>query len=964
VAEIPPSVSGGSLLPAVSAPEAVGLETERMRDVIAQRLFDAPATPPKIGRFVVIDAIGRGGMGTVVSAWDPQLDRRVAVKVLHGRPGETDRERLLVEAKALARLNHPNVVTVYEAGLSEGRVYMAMEYVEGGTLRDACRDVPLAQRGADRRVHAMFVDAARGLAAAHRVGLVHRDVKPTNMLIDGDGRLRLADFGLARADVPITRDGEGDTASGRTRATAALDHTGWVGTPAYMAPEQFDGHADELSDQFNLCASFWEVVHGKPPYAGTTLSETCGNVIEGRLQSPAPESAVPQWLRRILLRGISIDPRARFPDIGALLRELEAKRASKRARWIGAGAIVALGLVAIAIARGQDAEDVTARCMAETEARAPAFGADERTGIADAFRATGATFAEAAWDQVELELDGWHARWREADTQACRGQADADGTLAREATRRRACLERAATAFASLTETLGHADRETLPRASLAAHALPPPERCTEEGVERVLDDPSPKLAAAAEDIARAATDRGLRRIDDAEERLENTLATLGDEDASVRTYVRQELATLAHLRADHDASLEQVRGALADAELAGDAEAQVQCWRVMSLAHARKGEAEAALFAVERMDSLARRADVSLSTRARAEWGGATTFIALKRYTDSLPRFERALSRYENELRTTLGIASLRCEYSDVLFVLEHVDAAIEQSRLCRDAHIEGRGENHPFVALAWLQLSQYAQWAGDLEDAIAASDAAREILEANPWFSPAHRAMAYKLRGDAYYKLGRHETALADLEEAVRLASEAQGPDGLDVALARTDLALVLRELGREGEARAALEATVESASRNPRILGSAKGTPRLNLALLLSENAEPEAALEHLQQARATLDETRPTSSSLSPTYWTTVARVYRLCARLPEARDALDRALASIESARVQAAPRGKVLAEDAILLHAAGEQARADARLEEARVVLREAGEAGKEALAELEAWAAARAPSP
>jgi serine/threonine protein kinase len=210
------------------------------------------------GRFTILDTLGVGGMGVVLSAYDPQLDRKVAIKILRTRGLDGGRyakeaERLLGEARAMAQLSHPHVVTVYEAGSIEGRVYVAMEYVSGQTLRAWLVEEP-------RSVGAILdvlVRAGRGLAAGHRAGLVHRDVKPDNVLIAHDERVRVIDFGLAVPPGPVSSDDAGST------------HrlTGPVGTPMYMAPEQHDGGAlDARTDQFAFCVSLYEALYGRAPF--------------------------------------------------------------------------------------------------------------------------------------------------------------------------------------------------------------------------------------------------------------------------------------------------------------------------------------------------------------------------------------------------------------------------------------------------------------------------------------------------------------------------------------------------------------------------------------------------------------------------------------------------------------------------------------------------------------------------
>ncbi|HLT37426.1 MAG TPA: serine/threonine-protein kinase, partial [Enhygromyxa sp.] len=371
----------------------------------------ADDTPPyrsrgdSIGRYVVVDVVGHGGMGVVYAAWDPKLDRRIALKLVTlgartgigvGTEGDIQRLRLLREAQALARLEHPNVVKVHDVGVCRSgadgaigpeQVFIAMEYVAGRSLREWLRD--------DKRklqaVLEVFIAAGHGLAAAHRAGLVHRDFKPDNVLVGEAGEVKVVDFGLARDsradDRPRARewaDTEPAIAAALGRAGAQpveriesveedapapvepepsaphsvdshrsrlpssagnITLTGTVlGTPAYMAPEQ---HArstvDAASDQYAFCVALWEAVYGKRPFSGRRSDVLAERKRKLQIRESSRGLRVPRWLRSALLRGLSVDPRRRFADIDELLAELERNLVVRRRR---AGPIAALGVAA------------------------------------------------------------------------------------------------------------------------------------------------------------------------------------------------------------------------------------------------------------------------------------------------------------------------------------------------------------------------------------------------------------------------------------------------------------------------------------------------------------------------------------------------------------------------------------------------------------------------------------------
>jgi hypothetical protein len=299
----------------------------------------------KVGRFVVAGKLGAGGMGVVYAAHDRELDRHVALKVLRvAGASDEERVRMLREGQAMARVTHPNVITVHEVGVDGELVFLAEELLDAGTLGDW-----LEHARVQNEIIEKFVAAGRGLAAAHAAGLVHRDFKPDNVLLGKDGRVRVADFGLARAlggdDPKITRPGK--TAAGELTASpmSALTRTGAVmGTPMFMAPEQHLGErADERSDQFAFCIALYYALYGDWPFPGKTSVALADAVIDGRMQKPRRSRHVPARLRAIVLRGLATKPAARFPSMTALLAEL-TRPPSHRGRTIA----IAAGVLALA----------------------------------------------------------------------------------------------------------------------------------------------------------------------------------------------------------------------------------------------------------------------------------------------------------------------------------------------------------------------------------------------------------------------------------------------------------------------------------------------------------------------------------------------------------------------------------------------------------------------------------------
>ena len=329
-------------------------ECESCREALAHAVAISGA-PRQIARYRLDRVIGSGGMGVVWEAWDPALERRLAIKLL--RPEITDdagRARLLREARALAKLQHPNVVAVHDVGEVDGDVFIATELVDGEPMGRWQLGRPASE------VIAAYAQAARGLWAAHRAGLIHRDVKPSNILIGTDGRVRIGDFGLATRDrmaVPAHTDG-GDPRITRDGQI--------VGTPAYMAPEQREGKlVDERADQYSLCLALAEALTGARPAAGVTASELAA----GGVVAPWPAIA----------RGLAADPSERYESLEPLVTALDGTQPPRRALIAG----VALTAVLVAGFGMYALHGPTTTCAVQP----PLLEPTTRTTITEAFEA-------------------------------------------------------------------------------------------------------------------------------------------------------------------------------------------------------------------------------------------------------------------------------------------------------------------------------------------------------------------------------------------------------------------------------------------------------------------------------------------------------------------------------------------------------------------------------------------------
>ena len=357
------------------------------------------------GRFVTTGVLGRGGMGIVLSAHDPELDRKVAIKLLHPGIGDDDQARLhlQLEAQAMARLAHPNVVTIYEVGRANGQVFIAMELVEGSTLKSW-----LGRKHPWREIVSMFVAAGRGLAAAHRDGIVHRDFKPENVLIGPDGRPRVGDFGLAER--------------GRVAAVGTSSSSGsGVGTPAYMSPEQWSGEeVDVRTDQFSFCVALWAAVWGQAPFAGTDTSTLRGSVLAGKRRAIPARSGVPRWLEPILTRGLAIDRDDRWPSLGDLLDAIERRMSARRRATVIAAVAAAIGAAAIAVTVMSVTRTADDPCAPPTNRLDTVWGQSRRASIQQHLAEIDPALGPKRFAAVSAVLDHTAPAWSDMYVGACR----------------------------------------------------------------------------------------------------------------------------------------------------------------------------------------------------------------------------------------------------------------------------------------------------------------------------------------------------------------------------------------------------------------------------------------------------------------------------------------------------------------------------------------------------------------
>ncbi|WAS95471.1 serine/threonine-protein kinase [Nannocystis punicea] len=484
------------------------LDAEAMRRRIGARLFGEDTAPMQLGRFRILRSLGVGGMGVVYAAEDDTLGRVVALKMIRDDVlvSDADRRRLLHEARALARLSHPNVVQLHEVVTAGEAVCLVMEYVAGTTLSQWLRTEP-------RDVAAIvdvFVAAARGLAAAHRAGIVHRDVKPGNILVGDDGRVRIVDFGLARGaaavDSPTIAELSGSTTDPGARAT----DTGTVaGTPAYMAPEAFStGRVDASSDQFSFCVALHECLYGDRPFGPRSVPgrELAYRAIE--LPAGAGQRRIPRALRRLLARGLAVRPADRFTSMDVLLGALE-KQSFRLVRSLLLPLVLLLtgGLIAAAIIPFDAFSP--GLCPEPRDQLEGIWDFQTKAAVRTAILATAQPFSLQTADFVQSRLDAYVEEWLDAHVQVCEEIQGRNEQALLLFERSELCLAHRRSALDALIEQLRHADAALVASVPELVHRLPDIRVCRDR--EALLDGSykrprDPRLAPAEAALAHATS--------------------------------------------------------------------------------------------------------------------------------------------------------------------------------------------------------------------------------------------------------------------------------------------------------------------------------------------------------------------------------------------------------------------------------------------------------------------------
>ncbi len=739
----------------------------------------------KAGRYMILDQLGRGGMGVVYKAYDPELDRQIALKLLSTKKksrtsADQAKERLLREAQALARLSHPNVVSAYDVGTIGGEVFVAMELLDGKTLKEWIDE----DKPNQKNVVEVLVAAGKGIAAAHKAGLIHRDIKAENIIVGTDGRVRVLDFGLARvaSNKEIEKAGQDlqdwtgdflvsghstDSDIGKSNLDKPMTMDGVVmGTPGYMAPEQYTGgDLDELSDQYSFCVTLYEALYGQKPHRARTFKQMKEKVTTKAPGPPPQDIKIPLKWKKIIFKGLSLSRLDRFASMNELLAELAIDPHLATKRWAG-GSLALLLLLGTFIGATQWQSMRDKKCQGAEQKLIGVWDRQLKQTIKGAFGKSGRQYAAATFERVENLLDQRASEWLQERAQACEATRVKGEQSEQLMDLRMMCLDRRLGEIKALTAVFAHqADAQVVDKAVQAVADLPTLEPCRDvkalaSGVLLPTDPNTRKqIKAIREQLAMAgALEKSGKYAEGFKVAEECLLAAKKIAYLPLEAEVMYQLGLLQEQLSKYDEAEASLRQAAWLADYSGLDEVREK----------------AMLRLVFVLGYLEYKLDEAKKTGKLA-----------KAIIGRLGNDERTLAEWNEWIGLSYNIAG---EYD---LALKHLHEAFRMMK-------KVLGPEHLRVAGVLISLGFASDDKGDLDQAAKYTAQAIQIREKA--LGPKHPevAKAYNNIGIIYYEKGDYDRAMAYYNSALEIRETILGADHSEVGVSLINIGLLFYEKG----------------------------------------------------------------------------------------------------------------------------------------------------------------------
>ncbi|MBN1209733.1 MAG: serine/threonine protein kinase [Myxococcaceae bacterium] len=822
-----------------------------------------PVRGDQVGRYLILERVGQGGMGVVYAAWDPDLGRRVAIKLLrtdkqHAEGRTVGQARLLREAQAMARVSHPHVISVYDVSTLGDSVFIAMEFVDGGTLKKWVKERPRSWR----EVLDVFTAAGRGLAGAHAAGLVHRDFKPDNVLIGKDGRVRVTDFGLAR--LAEEEAGAGPPALPATATLeespemAQLTQEGLVvGTLKYMSPEQLHGATpDARSDQFSFCVALYWALYGDWPFdrprslaRGADSGPGSSNKGTSRPSQrpglprsidpdtgafePPRDSKVPDFIRKALMRGLSPESKDRFASMDALLARLEYRPRRNRMAAAAASLLLVTGASGYAWYAHQASQRQALLCTGAEQKLAGLWDDGARRQVTEALVATGKPGATDVASRVTRMLDGYARDWVAASAEACRATRIRGEQTEELLSLRVLCLERRLKDVKAVTGVLAAADAELVEKAVDTVSLLPSLRSCSDVASLSQVEPPpgSPQAREELERISgqvaqvKALTDAGrYKQAMEVAEPAVKAASALGYRPLEAEALLW--LGTLEARRDEPQAAERRLIQALW-AALASRSD-EVQARAATMLVYVVGGDSKRFDVALQWSDmakATLRRMGDNEDIESDLFKNLGVAYAAQRRNVDSLAAFDRALQLADKALgpehvRRSLILGNMGSIYKRE-GRLEEASRVLSEALAIRE---RVSGPSHPLGGVLHYSLAQIMIHLRDYGKAQAHARRALEIDVAT--FGPQHPQVGgtYDVVGTVYLEDKKYREALEAYQQALEIKEKTLGGEHEDVSYSACGVARSLLGLGEPARAIPLFERALTISPPDPALRGDA--------------------------------------------------------------------------------------------------------------------------------------------